>query len=80
MPLGYVNRCRMIMTFLNGMRMNRPEKLMRKRKVISRPTLGSTIFFSSLMSSPAAPLLIARTYVPNPPEHESKTCYNCIIG
>lgn len=76
-PLGYVNRCLMIMTFLKGMRMNRPEKLTRKRKVMDRPMFGSTIFF---VSPPAALLPIARMYVPNPPEYESKTCYNHIIA
>jgi len=69
----------MIMTFLKGMRMNIPEKLTRKRKVINRPMLGSTIFFPSPISPPAASLPIARTYVPNPPENEiSEACYNLL--
>jgi hypothetical protein len=66
----------MIMTFLKGMRMNKPEKLTRKRKAISRPMLGSITFFSSLMSPPAAFLLIARMYVPNPPKHECDMVYD----
>ena len=66
----------MIMTFLKGMRMNKPEKLTRKRKAINRPMLGSIIFFSSLVSPPAIFLPIARMYVPNPPKYECDTFNN----
>lgn len=66
-PLGNVNRCLMIMTFLKGMMMNMPAKLIRKRKVIILAKLGSSTLFWVLTSPTAAFFPIARIYVPKPP-------------